>query len=168
MNLGRVLALDLSSRTGWTLGALGARTSGGVWKLPPADCHGKQMNDFMETLCDSLDVMKPDQVVMEAPLLATQQTHQNTAMQQMGLYSHTASMCARYGLPCFKANVSTLRSKIFGSARVPGRNDAEKKLWIVRWCRQNGAPEIEDHNHADSFVLWLYAQRFPDALDRVW
>ena len=154
--IGGLLALDLSSRTGWTYGPPGARKAGGVWQLPPASNRGRQFNTLSEHLCDALDLFRPDAVLMEAALSVFAQTREDTARQQFGLAAMVELICDRYDMEPFEANSATVRKAVTGAARAPGKNEREKKQHWVRWCQANGYPDVLDDNEADSLILWRY------------
>jgi hypothetical protein len=166
MSGGGLLALDLARNIGWTLGPPGSRTAGGVWVLPDTSDHGRQMSAFVDVLCDAFATFNPDALLIEAALPSRAQKSEAAAVQNMGLASHAQSCAYRYDLRVYRAHVQTIRSEVFGTSRVPGNNDKEKKAWIVRWCNEHGFPAITNHNEADSAVLWTYGCRFHQKFGR--
>jgi len=146
-----ILALDLSSATGWVYGQPGALQASGLWKLPPVIEPGRTFNALAGALADALATFQPEVVVMEAPLNLAAQTRHDTAYQQFGLAAITDTMADRYETPIYAVSVQNARRKVLGTAR------GWEKPAIVAWVQANGFPAVENHNIADAIVVWLYA-----------
>lgn len=145
-----LLALDLSTKTGWALGSLaGEPCRFGTWVLPsfspdPAATGAA----LMEALSGAIAVHNPDRVVAEAPLPAMRQKSQDIAVGLMGL-----AFCAR--LFCFWRSIPYAeRTPGDGRRAFTGTFYAQKHQ-IIGWCRSRGYDVVDD-NAADALLLLHY------------
>lgn len=144
-----MLALDLSTRTGWALGRDQEAPRHGVWELSPHDNSlGARFSALAASLEDALAVMAPDLVVMEAPLPPQAQTAMYTARLQFGLAAVSEMICSERSVSIEEARADEVRSLVMGRAR-PGKEA------IVAWCRTQGWSPAED-NDADALALLRY------------
>ena len=140
-----ILALDLSSRTGW------ARSKGfdaprhGVWRLD-GDL-GRRCSALAAALEDEL-AFPPDLVIVEAPLPAQAQGSTDTARNQFGLAAVAEMICHERGVTCEEASAIDVRRLVMGKAKMD-------KAGVMAWCRAQGwAPR--DDNAADALALLRY------------
>lgn len=155
-----VLALDLSTRTGWACGRAGAEPDHGVLPLPSAIGHGAIGSSFMDQLYALFQVQHFERVVMEAPLPPVGQTHANTARIQYGLAFVTEVFCDRRSIPVREARPDDWRKAVLGRARFGGTDKA--KAACIAWCQAQGW-DPQDDNAADALALWRYATTRPGA-----
>jgi Holliday junction resolvasome RuvABC endonuclease subunit len=151
---GPLLALDLSTRSGWAfhpggIQQLSARMLFGTWDLDgsmgdPEPCWAS----LVDVVNDAWRVHKFERVAVEAPLPATSQTRQQFAVLAMGLASMVRVFCWRRSIQCDLFNASTVRKAILG-------HGFPKKPEIVGWCRARGYDVVDD-NAADALVLAHY------------
>lgn len=143
-----VLALDLSTRVGWAVGRDFEAPAHGVWVLPRMADLGACFSALAASLEDAIAVMRPDTVIMEAPLPPQAQTAMNTARLQFGLAAVTEMICHEREVPCEEAAAYEVRKLVMGKARV-------EKDAVVAWCRAQGWSPAE-HNDADAMALLRY------------
>lgn len=145
-----ILALDLSTRTGWALGRDYESPIHGVWVLPRMSDLGACLSALAGQLEDAIQVFHPDLVIMEAPLPPQAQTAASTARLLLGLAGVTEMICQEQGVPCEEERADTVRKVVMGSAR-------QDKAAIIAWCRAQTWRPAED-NDADALVLLRYRQ----------
>lgn len=166
-DVGGILALDLSLRTGIAYGCLRDtsphislwRINGGIARM------GEAWVDMQNRLEDFVAVTRPSMVVYAVPF-AKQQT---SARLGLGFSSHVESSCYRLDLPCYEVQEPTARKHILGRGSFTER-DANRQIIkgsgrkgakeaSMEWCRNKGW-EIRDDNEADACVMWEYARRY--------
>lgn len=150
----RVLALDLSTRTGWCCGEQSdAAPRTGVWVLPDMADLGRCFVALDNELTDAIRFHQPDRVVMEAFIPNMQQT---SAELLIGLASHVRSCCYREDVRCETEPASTVRKHVLGTGRFGSSKEAKAK---VLWFCQSMGWKVSDHNAGDAAVLWAYATK---------
>ena len=149
---GGILALDLSSRTGWAYGLPGAVPITGVWILPAyAIDPGRCLAALGNELADALWLHQPSAVWVEAPMPAAAQTHHSTAMQQFQLDGVVLETCYRWERPTpRRAHAGTVRKSVLGRGNHVSKDDVEA------WAAAQGI-KTADHNAADAAMLWAHA-----------
>lgn len=149
-----ILALDLSTRTGWALGT-SPRPKYGVWHLGTGGNHGRYFSALAAMLESFFAVTRPSLVVFEAPLppAAPKMIRSTvaTARVLIGLAAVTEMICVEQGVPCEEAECRTAR------ARVIGRQPRRGKDGVMDWARSAGY-HPQDDNAADALVLLTYRQ----------
>ena len=150
---GGILALDLSSRTGWAYGRPGdARPLCGVWVLPRGGL-GRMLASFENELDDAITVHRPRLLFVEAPLPPGRQSGMLAVRQQLGLAGAAESTAYRHGLRYREQAASTVRRAVLGTARfAPGT----VKGLVLDHCRRLGWPAPDD-NAADACLAWAFA-----------
>lgn len=143
-----ILALDLSTRTGWAVGEDYASPRHGVWVLPSMVNLGACTSALAASLEDAIAVFKPALVIMEAPLPPQAQTAMNTARLQFGLAAVTEMICHERNVPCEEARADEVRLRLMGRARVD-------KETVIAWCREQQWRPAES-NDADALALLRY------------
>ncbi len=154
----KILALDLSSNTGWAFGAIGARPVHGVIRLPKT---GKDIGRFARAFETELTVLlkayRPDRVVYESPIL-TGATSLMTARKLYGLAYHAELICDGWSLPCSETPMQTARATL-GVKQLP-RSVKDKavrrkhiKAEVMRLCRAMGWEPAND-DEADALCVW--------------
>ncbi len=154
----KILALDLSTNTGWAAGEIGGRPLHGVIRLPSTKKDIGLFAQFFETeVRVLLAVQKPDRVVFESPIL-TGTTRLATLRKLYGLAYHTELICLQRDIPCSETHMQTARSTL-GFKQLP-RSVKDKaarrkhtKSEIMRLCRAMGW-EPADDNEADALCIW--------------
>jgi hypothetical protein len=162
---GGILALDLSTRTGWCYGRLDdTHPSSGVWILPPMSQLAACFVALENELDDAIALHQPRLVLAEAPL----EKAQHTARLLMGLADHVLSCCYRHNIPSREQSVNTMRKEILGTASFADRElgtgkringSANAKMAVLAWCHNQGWGDVLDHNEADARIAWTYAAR---------
>jgi hypothetical protein len=156
---GGILALDLSSITGWARGIAEANApSFGTWHLPVHLGWGAAFAAFENELDDAIEGWAVDEVVMEAPLAEAMKAvgegfrNEQAAYQQFALAGLTEATCYRHAVPCSSAHVGTVRKHVLGNGRIP---KDRAKAEVLRYCKFRGW-DVPDHNAGDACVLWTY------------
>jgi hypothetical protein len=162
---GGVLALDLSTRSGWCYGRLDdTHPVSGVWVLPPMSRLGECFVALDNELSDAIALHQPRLVLTEAPL----EKAQHTARLLMGLADHALSCCYRHSVPCREQSVNTMRLAVLGRAHFADRDprtgkrvngSVNAKAAVLAWCREQGWTDVFDDNEADARLCWTYAVR---------
>ena len=149
---GPILALDLSSRTGWAVGRSGEVPGHGVWLLPAATLGlGGAFSALASSLEDALRLFVPGLIIMEAPLPPQAQTAMHSARLQFGLAAITEMLAHEWGVPCEEARATEVRRLVLGKGIAT-------KAEVIAWCREQGLSPAED-NDADALVLLEYRLR---------
>lgn len=152
---GGVFTLDLSSRTGWAYGPVGARTPlCGVWVLAEGDL-GVTLASFDNELDDAIKLHRPRLLMVEAPLPPTATSHANTWRQQLGLAALAETAAYRHSVPYREVAASTVRAAIIGTARFPR---GQAKPAILAYCQSQGW-RVPDDNAGDACITWKFACR---------
>lgn len=161
MNGPLVLALDLATTTGWACGRAGGSPDFGEITFPSGRAgHGAIGASLFDWLLDLHDLQHFEQIVMEAPLPPSSQTHANTARIQFGLAFAVETWCYRRSLPVREARPDDWRRAVLGRARFGGTDKA--KAASMAWCRERGWHPPQ-HNAADALALLHYALSRPGA-----
>lgn len=180
----RILALDLSTNTGWAFGAIGGPPVHGVIRLPSTKKDiGKFAAAFESEFIGLLGSYHPDRVVYESPIL-TSATSLIAARKLYGLAYHVELICdpKHRNIPCSETHMQTARSTLGvkpyprmpktvtgmdGKPRPPtqaekARHRAEARKWtklrVMRLCRAMGW-EPENDDEADALAIWNDACR---------
>lgn len=152
----RVLALDLSSHTGWAIDRPtgGEKPLSGVVDLPlDGDEYGRAFVAFEQFLCDAIAAHAPDAVAFEAPLMHRGSnfiTTEQTVRLLFGLAAITELVAHRSGLMAYEVNVATVKRHFAGNGRAT-------KADMMARCRQLGW-EVKDHNAADACAVWDFVR----------
>ncbi len=152
------LALDLATRAGWAFGSPGSRPVAGSIELPRGGGPGQlgAVNAALaDALRDLLTLHEPARIVFEAPAMHMAGRSPHTARLLIYLAGVTELIAYRWEIPCFEAQVKTVRSKL-GIRKQEG--DRDFKAAVMRWCRAQGH-EPRDDNQADALALLAYSQR---------
>lgn len=166
---GGILALDLSSATGWAAGSPGETPRAGTRRIGrPGQRIGAFLDIFDRWLSDQITVHQPAVLIFEAPILTAGKTSIDTARKLMCLAGVTELIAFRREIPrVFEADSSTV-TKFFTGRGSYGNRDA-KKAAVMEQCRQLGWQPCDD-NAADALALWRWAEfklypkaRTPDA-----
>ena len=146
----KLLALDLSSHTGWAVGEHDAVPLFNTWHLAKTgEDVGRFIGDYDEQLNAAIDLERPDRLVFEAPLMLGGGTSTlATTRKLMGLASHTEFVCHRRGIVCREANVSTVKKFWTGSGRA-------KKPDMIAAAQRFGHA-VRNDNEADALAVWSY------------
>lgn len=162
---GGILAVDLSTLTGWCYGsASGNAPEWGVWRLPGMKNLGRCWVELQNKLEDFMSVTRPALLVFATPLAA----NQTTARLLLGLAAHAESSAYRLKVQTAEVTESTARKEVLGRGSftvrdadgVPIRGEGSKvaKAMALDWCQRQGW-DVADHNAADACVVWEYARR---------
>ncbi|WP_160119660.1 Holliday junction resolvase [Rhodovarius lipocyclicus] len=144
-----LLALDLSTHTGWAAAEPSDVPRAGVWHLR-GDGIGAYGTALQDCLDDLHKLCRFTRVVMEAPLPPGAQTHAATARIQLGLAAAVEMWAYQLSIPCQEASASTVRKAVIGNGRA-------KKDDVMAWVRRKGWSAIDD-NAGDALALWEYAR----------
>lgn len=153
-----IMALDLSTHTGWTHdGPDGRAPFMGTKHLPSIDGNDKDGYDygtcadtFFDWLWEKIDVVKPDLIGYEAPLPQRVDRMQNSkewiVRMQYGLAWTVEQVCRRRSIACHERNIKAVKN--FWT------KDPNASKWaMIQRCRQLGWTPGDD-NQADSAALW--------------
>lgn len=158
-----IYALDLATKTGFAIGAPGAKPRSGVVKLKdPEDEAARAMRNIGCFLRDQFTVETPDLVVYEAAMTSgAMLNHGNasvTADFAWQLVGAVEAICGCYGVRTVPANVQTVRKHFTGRARYDSRKEAKRA--VVQRCHLLGLmPRAKnDDNQADALAIWNWAE----------
>src|SRR5690606_35025400 len=111
----------------------------GVFELPRGDhvTEGRVFNEQRKWLSGMMDILRPDLVIFESPMLAGN-VPITAAYLLIGMAAITEELCSDRGIDVAQAAVSTVRKHFVGHGRA--------KKDDVGWkCRQLGW-QVSDHN----------------------
>lgn len=146
-----VWSLDLATMTGECWGPPDAVPTLGHNRLPSTGPDvGKFLSEFRKWFVARLDVVCPDLVSFEAPILH-KVTQIATTRKLQGLAGVTEMICHEEGIACFEATTSEVKKQLAGHGR------AEKEEMIAAARRYGLSPS--DDNEADAFGIWLATVR---------
>lgn len=148
-----VLALDLSTHSGWAFGGPEDKPKHGVWELGRDGNHGRYFSCLAEMLEGTIDVMKPDLVVFEAPLPHASEKFRTSSAASVrvliGLCAVTEMICFEKSVQCEEASVRDARQLVMGAQPKDG------KAGVIQFCNVLGWKPADD-NAADALILWQY------------
>ncbi|GLK86661.1 hypothetical protein [Ancylobacter defluvii] len=150
-----VLALDLSTNTGWAAGDPAGTPRFGTHTLPSTgDDVGRYLAKHREWLTAFIQVERPQFVVYEAPILPAQTT-KATAIKLMSLAGLTELICRDLEVRCFEAHLQSIKKFLAGSGRAT-------KPDMIAAARRYGF-DVRNDNEADAIGIWGHAvmHRFP-------
>lgn len=146
-----VLALDLSSNTGFCLHDREGKPKYGDVRMPPASSdhyNGTKYCFFWDWCVFTVKTYRIEFLIVEAPI-ATGRDGMFSVMQQLGMAAISELLAAKYGLRYCRANISTVRKHFTGNGR------ADKPAVEIA-CRERGFyPQSLDA--ADAIAVWDWA-----------
>lgn len=150
---GGILALDLSTRTGWAYGVPGGgKPIFGTWVLGSSSADlAAPWAALGDNLGAAIALHDPSLVVVEAPLPAMRQRSENIARLLIGMAVVAELVCWRRHVEYAEQDAGTIRSKLMSKARP-------EKSEIIAWCRKQGHDVVDD-NAADALCVWHFAVR---------
>ena len=155
MEQGGILALDLSSVTGWAYGPLDwAAPEAGIWLLPKQGGEGARYAALENELIDVVDAWAPARIVCESPIPLPAMNNVTAAYQQLGLRAIVKALAWRESIPMSEVSADIVRLEILGIARGQAI-----KTHVLHWCRRVKRWDIDDHNAADAAMLWEWERR---------
>lgn len=150
---GGILALDLSSWSGWAYGCRNdPQPVSGTWRLAPGSL-GRLLASFENELEDAITLHRPGLIMAEAPLPPTARSNAATWRQQLSLAGCAECAAYRHSIPFREQAASTMRTLILGTCRFPAGNS---KAVVMAHMDKLGW-RVADHNAGDACVVWLYA-----------
>lgn len=157
MQQGGILALDLSSKTGWAYGQINARSpeGWGTWYLPMIGGEGARYCAFENELAAMIATARPGRLVMEAPLTFQALlgvSNMKTMAQQLTLRGIGYSEAYRASIPCSEVSADMVRSVVLGQGRFP---KGTVKSVVIAHCWAQGW-KVDDDNAADAVLTWAW------------
>ena len=153
----RILALDLSSRTGWALWSPGAEPEYGSehFSRTGADV-GAFLAEFDAWLAGAFDQWGPDLVVYEQPILASM-TNITTLRKLYGLAGVTEMHCHQRDprVACREVPIQKWRKHFIGRGSGFKKAGKDPKAECIRVCRERRF-EPQDDNAADALGILDY------------
>lgn len=169
-----ILALDLSTRTGYACGRRFDRPPAlrvGTWQLPSVVNRslGPTLSALDQRLVRAIDEWEVERLVYESPLPAGQQTFDATARMLIALPGIVEKVAHECGIEVLEGNMSSARKLVLGRGRGHWDKDlaavnrskarAQSREHIKRlaldWATQQGILRVDD-NGADAAVLHRY------------
>jgi Holliday junction resolvasome RuvABC endonuclease subunit len=152
-----ILALDLSSRTGWAFGRINARSPEGfgTWMLPMIGGEGARYAAFENELAAMIQTRQPTHLVMEAPLSFAALlgvSNMKTMCQQLTLRGIGYSEAYRASISCREVSAEIVRDAILGKGRFP---KGTVKSVVVAHCWKQGW-RVPDDNAGDAVLTWAW------------
>lgn len=154
----RVLALDLSTNTGWACGSTeGTPVSHGVCAMPKTgEDIGWYLHHFRAWLIEAIDEMAPDQIVFEAPIMPSQ-TSIATLRKLYSLAGVTELVARDRKILVWESQLDHIRSHFIGITRAPRDVPKDKRRqWIknkvIAECQRRGFSVCGDDD-ADAIAL---------------
>lgn len=159
MQPGGILALDLSSITGWCYGVADCEVPlFGTWHLPVEFGRGAVFASLENEVEDAIAEFRPAEVIQESPLdramkaTARGTRNEQASRQQFGLAAAVEATCYRERVHCSDGHVNTVRKHVLGKGNIPA--DLVKGV-VLHYCAMRGW-HVPDHNSGDACVLWVY------------
>lgn len=159
---GCILALDISTSTGWCAGTAGdIIPEWGVWELPgPESIFGRRLNAFENCLLDAFTKFQPSAVYVERPI--PQRTNNVVAAEMTyGLHAMVALHCFRHDLKFERPSVDMIRSKVMGRSKLtPAERTLKLKVKptiVEPWISSMGWREINHPDARDAAAVWAFA-----------
>ena len=154
---GKVLALDLATKTGWAIGAPNDKAPrfGSLRFAREGHSMAAHFAGCAQWLKDITTVERPRLIVFEAPLapsFMTGHTNTDTVRWLMGLTAIVEATLYGKGFDVREATVSNVRNFFLGTNRI---RSADAKLATKRRCVELGW-NVGDDNAGDACALWLY------------
>jgi Holliday junction resolvasome RuvABC endonuclease subunit len=143
----KCLALDLSTRVGWSFGSASHKPVYGVWMLGDGGL-GRRCSCLANELEGAIQFFQPDLIILEAPLPAQRQASTHVARIQFGLASVAEMVAYEWNVKCEEERAEIVRKELFGKARVD-------KDHVLAWARAQGFTP-PDHNAADAIALMTH------------
>lgn len=154
---GGILALDLSSKTGWAYGQINARSpeAFGTWMLPAIGGEGARYCAFENELAAAILALQPARMIMEAPLTFQALlgvSNMRTMAQQLTLRGIGYSEAYRASIPISEASSDLVRTEVLGQGRFP---KGTVKQVVMAHCWAQGW-KVDDDNAADAILTWAF------------
>jgi hypothetical protein len=153
---GGILALDLSSVTGWCYGNVGDNLPiFGTWRLPHIGGEGARYGAFENELIAALERWEPGRMILEAPMaFGALLGHSNfrTMAQQYTLRGISYKEGWRASCEVTEIDAYSVRHEVLGQGRFAKET---VKREVVRYCRHVGL-RVPDHNAGDACLTWLW------------
>lgn len=153
---GSYMGLDLSKSAGWGHAYGWAKPTWGVLELPrnswdKADVPlGRVLRIYRNWLVDMIDVLQPEKVVYEAPIVTGGgDLYKHQVL--LGLTAVTEEVCDE-GPVVYQESSSTVRKWFIGKGRGTSK---ELKDAVMDKCRELGWA-VTDHNAADALAMLDY------------
>lgn len=162
---GVILALDLATVIGWCKGHTQcAAPTWGTHILPSGGSDAAAAIALSKWLRPIFTHTPPDLVAKEtAPSIMAfkGKTNARTLERLRTLATKTEEICLEFGIHCVDVDATQWRKPLTGQARFPKHR---RPYPAIAALEQIGFL-VSDHNAADAFGVWLYAQawRNPDA-----
>lgn len=156
---GGILALDLSSITGWAVGPrrlqIGDKPIAGTWHLATSDA-GALFASFENELEDALILHAPSILVVEAPLPLTAISNTTVWRQQLGLACLAETSAWRHSVLFREQSAGDMRRAIVGTAQR--KKGMTIKDIVGTWVRAQGWHAV-DNNAADALLVYEFTRR---------
>jgi len=148
-----VLALDLSSKTGWAYGdtATANLPAFGEWRMPTGGLPGR-FHGLRNCLIEFLEKHPVGTVVIEAPLPLAAMNNVAAAHQQLGMRAIVMAEALGVAATISEIDCWTVRSEVMGLRRC-SRDIAKKEA--VRFCLRRGI-KVPGDDAADAVLIWLW------------
>lgn len=150
-----ILALDLSTKSGWAFGGPDDKPKHGVWELGHDGNHGRYFSCLAGMLEDAIAVHAPDLVVFEAPLPHASEKFRTSSVASVrvliGLCAVTEMICFEKAVRCEEAGVREARQLVMGSQPTKG----SPKEGVMQFCKMMGWNPATD-DAGDALILWQY------------
>lgn len=168
----KILALDLSSKSGWALGSPLDKPSSGVWDLrgDGKPDHGRYLSALAGAIERTILSHRPDLVIMEAPMKAQARAavakkrgvpeRDSTTRLLHNLCGVVEMICFEQRVRCEEEEVRTVRQAVLGC-----QPKGDPKVAVMSFCRMLGWAPADD-NAGDALVLWEYRQGLERARQR--
>lgn len=144
-----ILALDLSTATGWAAGRPDGSPRFGTQRFPGGEDLGRSLQAFEDWLVGMIAVEQPAVVVFEAPILNGGKTSLATARLLYCLAGLTELVCRKAQVQCREANLMTVKKFWAGSGR------ADKPAMIAAAKRYGF--DVRNPDEADAVAVWAHA-----------
>lgn len=164
---GCILALDLATVIGFTVGPVDEKPAFGTYRLPKTGDELGPFGDAYDTWLRQMLVRhRPADVVMEAPMAdGAGRTPLATSIKLKGLCFLTEMVCHQHGIRCTQMDAWQWKKTVCGTARV---SKSMRPYPPIEVLAQKGIA-VDDDNAADSYCIWLCARGilFPKAMAQI-
>jgi hypothetical protein len=152
-----LLALDLATRTGFALGARGARPRLGTIAFTSKE-HPARFRALEEWLDETAQKAGGfSEVLIEAPAPSGNFSSQSAARLLLGFAITVETWCWDHAVPYREEYVGRMRKFLLGRGTFP---KGEAKPAVARWAEARGFGD-ETHDAYDALLAWVFGSMVP-------
>lgn len=151
----RILALDLANNTGVAFGDCNGTPEMHTEVMgPPGASHGQRFTQCLRTTLRLIETLKPQAVVIEAPIVSGVKGGQERSQLAMGYRASVFTAAFIRGVTPYEYPVQTIRKHFIGEGNLS--REAAKARVMAR-CRMLGWT-VETDDQSDAAAVFDYAR----------